>query len=145
MKKVTKMRLTDDGWKFIQTDFGNITLSNDFNQYLDMIDPKWREYEAITDTKNETVKFKFRPIIRKLESAMLKAVEDIFAPALGRELLQQRVAQAAGPVGDLADVAVEEEVWRRQGADAQLRKCVGWRSRCVGGAEGSVLSSLKIV
>ena len=84
MKKVTKMRLTDDGWKFIQTDFGNITLSNDFNEYLDMIDPKWREYEAITDTKNETVKFKFRPIIRKLESAMLKAVEDIFAPALSR-------------------------------------------------------------
>jgi putative sterol carrier protein len=84
MKKVTKMRLTDDGWKFIQTDFGDITLSNDFNQYLDMIDPKWREYEAVTDTKNETVKFKFRPIIRKLESAMLKAVEDIFAPALSR-------------------------------------------------------------
>jgi len=84
MKKVTKMRLTDDGWKFIQTDFGDITLSNDFNEYLDMIDPKWREYEAITDTKNETVKFKFRPIIRKLESAMLKAVEDIFAPALRR-------------------------------------------------------------
>jgi hypothetical protein len=84
MKKVTKMRLTDDGWKFIQTDFGDITLSNDFNEYLDMIDPKWREYEAITDTKNETVKFKFRPIIRKLESAMLKAVEDIFAPALSR-------------------------------------------------------------
>ena len=84
MKKVTKMRVSDEGWKFIQTDFGDITLSNDFNEYLDMIDPKWREYEAITDTKNETVKFKFRPIIRKLESAMLKAVEDIFAPALGR-------------------------------------------------------------
>jgi hypothetical protein len=84
MKKVTKMRVSDEGWKFIQTDFGDITLSNDFNEYLDMIDPKWREYEAITDTKNETVKFKFRPIIRKLESAMLKAVEDIFAPALRR-------------------------------------------------------------
>ena len=84
MKKVTKMRVSDEGWKFIQTDFGDITLSNDFNEYLDMIDPKWREYEAITDTKNETVKFKFRPIIRKLESAMLKAVEDIFAPALSR-------------------------------------------------------------
>lgn len=84
MKKVTKMRLTDDGWKFIRTDFGDITLSNDFNKYLDMIDPKWRECEAITDTETEAVRFKFRPIIRKLESAMFKAVQDILSPALGR-------------------------------------------------------------
>lgn len=84
MKKVTKMRLTDDGWKFIQTDFGDITLSDDFNQYLDKIDPKWRQYEAITDTETGAVKFKFRPILRKLESAMFKAVQDIFSPALSR-------------------------------------------------------------
>jgi hypothetical protein len=65
--------------KIIDTDFGSFTLSDDFDEWLDKLDPNWREVSKDADGR-----IRYSPVVTKLGHEIVDVVQRIFSPALGR-------------------------------------------------------------